>query len=823
MKLFFQNVWERYLIDRPLSPQNREQNSRFYKKYATIRQDRGGEAYSYHNVTATRLRTNGQKPIRLASNFANLRAFVSSWQKGLEVYVVSILLLSLNSVQAQTEKNITLKSVRLDQMGVDSTFSRTIQALNFNFDATDTVLFSPADEFLRLQSVQYLNPNELSFTVKILPGFQTLGPRTLVVANARFETKATANLTIEYRQWPKVKRAWLKLDTRLAADTLQLQAFGTTAADLILAGTGLFSNTEIKFDDPQIRVFNDPQHRVLLAPDSLLVQIVMDSKTPPAIGWQRFTIGNPYALEGEGKILVRSAEAPRITGPIGNFMPDGSEYLLEITGIYFSPNIRVTTLPPVDARRAVLVNPQKINLFLTLPIQQENRPYQVALTNPDGQTALSNYFFAMAKPLARAEVKSVTGRDLFAGQEALLEVTLRQKKLERLNFRSSYEVNFGSGRFPIERFKDDSTVVVRVQIPKASGEAALSEQHFTVNEVGQAPRWKGQISAKTPPTVTYMTSNRILHPLDTLQVLLKGTFLNGSKISLDDPELAIQMIEASEERLQFKVIAGRNIAFKEFGLILEKGGVKFPFPEFQVKVQPWEKFNRFIGLETAKIGALAPARLWSGREGSRPIKSGDFILVKFYSREIDPALGEQKVLVTGFLLDSVNTIRAEAIEPGLITITPGAEIITWRFRIRQPIRAGDRIEITVSNPGRQNRSSEYFDVTRHWYEAFRGSSSILLVKTPMSAAGGKTEILKNIAFGVNWLPWVNRKFVSFDASFIVGNPSTTDTSVNVEMGFGLSAIFLNYLQIGIGTNLSGTAFNHNYLFIGGRFKLPTLR
>jgi hypothetical protein len=126
----------------------------------------------------------------------------------------------------------------------------------------------------------------------------------------------------------------------------------------------------------------------------------------------------------------------------------------------------------------------------------------------------------------------------------------------------------------------------------------------------------------------------------------------------------------------------------------------------------------------------------------------------------------------------------------------------------------------ISNPGNQNHASELFFVDRRWYEAFSGSSSITLLKIPFNSENEQTEILKNIAFGVNWVPWVSRRYISFDGAFLVGNPATTDSTVNIEVGFGLSAVLWNHLQIGVGTNLTGGAFDQVYLFLGTRFKLP---
>ncbi|MBN2090770.1 hypothetical protein JW964_14250, partial [candidate division KSB1 bacterium] len=606
----------------------------------------------------------------------------------------------------------------------------------------------------------------------------------------------------------------------LQPDTLQLQAYSNTSADLMLKGEGFFPGTEIQFDDPNIQVLNDPQHRLIFPPDSMLVGLMVDVRKPPAIGLQKFRIKNPFTLEGEGRLLVRSAFSPKITGTINNYIPDGAETLLEVNGINFVPGSQVSTIPESQIFRTRFISTQKIELYLTLPIQQENTAYRIQVVNPDGQSAVSNYFFAMAKPLAPARAISATKRELFCGREELIEIVVRQRRLERLNPKNSYEINFGADRFPIERIKDDSTLVGRVIIPNCGSDTPLNYHNFTVKEVGQPAQWKGTLVAKAAPVVSYMTPNRIIHPMDTLQVMLKGAQLSGVKVTFDEPDVAVEMLEAADDRLRFKIIAGREISYQKFSLVLEKGNVKFEFPAYQIQVQEWEPFNRFIALETPVLGKISPQLLWSGKEQVIKIKSGDFILVKFYGRDIRSEAGIQKIHVTGFLLDSVNTIRAEAIENSVIKIGPGNEIITWRFRVRQQVRSGDRIEIVISNPGNQKRSSEYFYVERKWHEAFRGSTSIALLKIPMSSNQKKTEILNNIAFGINWIPWVNRKFISFDGSFLIGNPATTDSTVNLEIGLGFSAIILNHIQIGIGTNLTGDSFSDGFIFLGTRFKLP---
>jgi len=735
-------------------------------------------------------------------------------------FALLIILVWFSVIAAQPPRAISLDAVYLNQLTQNRTVTRTIYSLEARFNDQDRVVFVNKEEFLQIKAVRFLNENEISFDFEVLPEFQDLGPREVAVVDAVAQPKARATFEIIYQEWPRIESIEVRISGVASGDTLPIQRFGTTSAEMVLTGQGFFPQSQITFDDSKIKALNDAQNRLVFPPNRMSVRLLIDGKALPDIGYQRFTITNPYVLAGEGRLLVRGAEAPQITGAIANFIADDSEKKLEINGTNFSSAARVTTIPAFDKIRANLINTQKIDFYLTLPIQQENQAYRVVVTNPDGQTGISNFFFAMAKPLEPARAQSATRQTLFSGNPALIEVTAQQKKFERLSPKLSYEINFGANSFPVERLKNDSTLIARVQVPPAQGDAELNYHNFTVRVADQPVRWKGVLVAQTPPKVNYMTSNRIIHPSDTLQVMIKGSQLGGVNVSLEDPELAIQVLEAADDRIRFKVIAGQNIALKAFPLLLEKGNVKFQFDEFQIEVKEWEEFNKFVALETPAVGKIAPQRLWSGREMVIRIKSNDPILVKFYGREIDPTLGEQKIVVTGFLLDSVNTIRAQSIEKTLIKISHGNEVITWRFRIRQQIRSGDRIEIVISNPGNHNYASELFLVERHWFEAFSGTSSITLLKIPFGEEDAQTEILKNVAFGVNWVPWVNRRYISFDGAFLVGNPATTDSTVNIEVGFGLSAVLWNHVQIGVGTNLTGGAFEQVFMFLGTRFKLP---
>lgn len=733
---------------------------------------------------------------------------------------ISIFWITPLSSLAQPEQTVQIKPIFLGEAFEDTSFTCAVYSIDAEFTEGDTVLFSQKEEYLKITKVERINQNELNFNLRVLPGFQTLGPRDVFVVDQAGAKKIKAQLDIRYGPKPIIQTTRIISRRKVVQDTLQLESFGTTSAELALKGNGFFPGTKIQFDDPAIKALNEVQYSSIFTPDSLVVRLLINEKSRPEIGKQRFTLSNPFTKQIEGRIIVRSAMPPRITSPIGNFVAEGTEYLIRIRGLRFSKYCQVSTLPAEANCRSEFVHSREIKFYLTLPILQENKGYRLVVINPDGQADTASTFFAMAKPLAHARAISASNKELFAGQEARIEVALRLKKFESLSSKIGYEISFGSSRFPIEQIKNDSTIIAQVQLPPSNVDLPESFYNFTANPVGQSPRWKGSVRAKSPPKITYMTPNRILHPLDTLQVMIKGSYLNQTSIVLEDPELAAQVLEASDDRVRFNIIAGKNISLSSHPLMLKKGNVTFQFDKYRFEVREWEQFNKFVAIECRALGTLTANRLWSGEDRIFKIKSGDHITLKFYGREIAEELGIQKISVTGVVLDSTGAIRAEAVDKKVIAIGHSNEIIPWHFRVRQGIHSGERIEIIISNPGNQNRVAELFCVERHWFEAFRGAATFALLKIPTGAENKKTELLKNIGFGINWQPWADRPFIGFDGTFLVGNPSTTDTTINVEVGLGFSVVLWNYLQIGVGTNLTGDAFSESFVFLGTRFRLP---
>ncbi|MCK5737813.1 hypothetical protein KAH55_01475, partial [bacterium] len=509
---------------------------------------------------------------------------------------------------------------------------------------------------------------------------------------------------------------------------------------------------------------------------------------------------------------------PQITNTLGFLEPDGREIVLELRGVNFSKFADVRTEPACPNCRATVISTEKINLFLTLPVLQENKNYQILINNPDGQQAVKG-FTALAKRLDSAHAVSATKRALFSGQEALIAVALTLKRYERLNPNAGYELIMGGGAFRASQTRNDSTLIFQVRIPQAPLDTENTMHPFSVRVAGKAARWGGMLAAVTAPKVTGISENMIIHPTDTLQVILKGAYLENVVASFEDPELSIQVLESAGDRLRFNVIAGPDVALGTFPLVLNKDKVKFRLDEMPIHVRAWEQFDKFIGIETSAIGRIGGERLWTGHSTTIKIKSDDSILIRFYGPQINPELGIQKVRVRAVLLDSSNAMQPQVLTDQLIRVNPGKNTPGYSLPLRGRLSSGDWIELQVMNPGNMNRTMQLFFVERQWHEAFRGAISYSLIQVPFDS-DKESRFLGSLGFGINYIPWVNRPFISFDWDFMIGNPVSTAESVNVDVGMGVSVILWNYLQLGIGTNFSGSPFSEPFIYLGSRLALP---
>ncbi|RPH93361.1 MAG: hypothetical protein EHM72_16405 [Calditrichaeota bacterium] len=302
--------------------------------------------------------------------------------------------------------------------------------------------------------------------------------------------------------------------------------------------------------------------------------------------------------------------------------------------------------------------------------------------------------------------------------------------------------------------------------------------------------------------------------------MIKGKNLQNAVVLVEDPELTFTILENRNDLIRLVAVAGPHTVMGQYSLEIRIQEVSFQFKEYSITVQPWQPFREFIAFNVTSCGDLPPEECFTGSGKHHAIETHDAITVRLSPDKIGPEFGRQKVYIHGMLTDSSNTIRAEAFDSRMITVEPGEGVITWRWRVRDRIRAGDRIEISLRNPGNQNRITEYFVVVPHWSEAFHGSTSFVLFKLPIGSSAQKTQILNSIGLGISYQPFLKKRFFECDASFIVGNAKTEQNDMMVEVNFGLSAIFWQYLQVGVGSNLTGTAFSRAFMFVGTRFKLP---
>jgi hypothetical protein len=272
--------------------------------------------------------------------------------------------------------------------------------------------------------------------------------------------------------------------------------------------------------------------------------------------------------------------------------------------------------------------------------------------------------------------------------------------------------------------------------------------------------------------------------------------------------------------IRLVAISGRHVAYGSYPLELRIQDVPFQFENYMLDIKPWMDFSDYISFHVTSVGELSDTTTFRGPVVQHPMQAQDAITVKIDTRKIREDFGEQKVHISGVLADSSNSIRAEAYDARLISVGPGSDVITWRLRVREKIRSGDRIEITLRNPGNLNKITEFFSVEPHWSEAFHGSTSFILFKIPFGSENEKTEILNSIGLGISYQPFIKKDFLELDASFIVGNAKTENNNIGVQVSFGLSGIFWQHLQVGLGTNLTGAAFSKQFLFVGTRFKIP---
>ena len=697
--------------------------------------------------------------------------------------------------------------------------TRSLYSLDARFSASDTIMFLHKPKRLQILRVDSLSTHELSFVVQVDSGFYDFDSHVLVVLDTNFSRKILDTLVVRYSRPPRIDRVLLSRAGEETEGVLRLAVAGRTMAYMTILGDGLFRTSQVEFDDPNIKVLNTPGWRADDPPRLITVGLEIDG-AKVEVGPKRFRVKNKYAMESWGEILVQSPYPPRIFSRVRSFVADGSERIITLLGDNFHRGLRASLLPPDGLARVRFKSRGQVEVLLGLPVLEQSKSYRLILTNPDGQADTTAFFTVQAKPLGRARVKTIEKGSIFYGKETRVVFAISGDDSRKFSKKRSYEINIEGNRFPVLAVLDDSTCEAVIRIEEGETSQLINRHVFTIREVDGPPRWRGELFCRPAPKLTYMSPQRIIHPVDTLTIVFKGKNLEGVSMYVEDPELAFEIKENRGDLLRVRAIAGRFVSPGSYPIELRIDGVPFVFENYRLEIQPWQPFHEYVGIEISSLGFIPPKKLWRGSGVAHLIEASDAINVRFFGGKIREELGTQKVIISGVLMDSSNTIRAEAFDRRLIEISKGTDIVNWHWRVRERVRSGDRIEITLRNPGGQNKVTEVFYVKPHWSEAFHGSTSFILFKIPFGGGEASTEIFRSMGIGISYQPFTGQKFLAFDGSFILGNVNKGDNNLSVEVGIGFSVILWSHLQIGIGTNLTGSSFNHGFTFVGTRFKLP---
>ncbi|NOY60041.1 MAG: hypothetical protein GXO75_14090 [Calditrichaeota bacterium] len=722
-------------------------------------------------------------------------------------------------IYGQKNTSVDLEPIVLSNYEKGQSFTRSIYSIDSRFSSTDTVLFLTKVKHIQIANVDSISRHEMAVTVHIDSGFIAFGRHSIVVIDTLANRKMIANLTIRYAKPPSVDEMIIKQNGRTKKDTLKLSSSGRTFVFLSLKGNGLFRTSHIQFDDPKIKTLNSPGWRSDNPPTELTVGLEIDGNDVE-IGTRRFRVENEFSMEGWGEILLKSSNPPQVISRVKSFIADGLEKEFTIRGDHFYRGIRASLLPADGVARAEYHSSNQIKVYLNLPILERSQSYRLVLTNPDGQADTTSFFTVRSKPLGRARVKTIDKGSIFYGKKARVVFALDAQSGWRLVKKSFYEVNIEGNRFPVISVIDDSTCEAIILLHKDDSASLLNRHVFTINRVDSPPRWKGTLIARPAPEISYLSPLRTIHAVDTLLLVLKGKNFKNVSLYIEDPEVTFKITENRGDLIMATAIAGKFVSPDSYPLEMRIDGVQFEFNPYRIEIQPWQPFNEYVGLETTSLGFISPQKLWRGSGVSHLIEASDGINIKIFANKIREELGEQKIEISGVLMDSSNTIRAEAFDKKMISISKGTAIKSWHWRVRERVRSGDRIEITLQNPGGQNKVTETFFVKPHWSESFHGSTSFILFKMPFGGGEATTEIFRSVGIGISYIPVKEQQFLAFDGSFILGNVAKGDANLSVEVGLGLSVILWHHLQVGMGTNLTGRSFDHGFLFVGTRFKLP---
>lgn len=728
-----------------------------------------------------------------------------------------LILLAVFVLSSYADTVLNLDPVKMSDTNSRHFVRRTLYSLDLNTSAQDTAMFVRKPKGLHILNVDSVHSHEMSLVFLVDSGFVDFRAHDLAVLDEHNHKKLLARLNVRYNDIPRIEEIIIRSGRGESNDTLQLSTQDKTFATMRLTGEGFFETSHIVFDDPAIQTVEDAGWRICNPPHEFQVGLEIDSKNV-TVGSKTFHIKNEYAIENFGRIFIRGAFAPKVLGRIPGFVADGHIKHITLRGKHFSPGVEVTLLPQQGFVHTEYVSPAKINLDVNLPMLERSKSYRFVVRNPDGRADTTSYFTARTTPLSPARAEPIEHSTIFRGKRVYTLFTVETGDGWRLSSQNSYEITIDGDRFPVIRVVSDSTCEAIIKLEDEDTPSILNQHIFTINQIDRPARWRGVIKSKPSPKIYYMSENRVIHPVDTLDIVLKGQHLDDAIVFIDDPDVTFNVQENRGDLVRLTVCAGKHVSFGSYPLELRIDDVPFRFEKYKIDVKRWQPFREFVRFKVSGESELPKHEVFIKSTNPYPIKANDAIQINIDKNKIARDGGIQKSKIYGVLMDSSNTIRAHAYDNKTVLASHGTDVITWRWRIRERIRSGDRIEITLSNPGGLGKITRVFVVQQHWSEKFHGSTSFVLVKLPFGP-DQETQVLNSVGLGITYKPYAKMKFLELDGSFIIGSPTSTKSGSSVDVGFGLSAILWHHLQVGFGTNLTGHSFNSLYMFLGTRFKV----
>jgi hypothetical protein len=721
------------------------------------------------------------------------------------------------AVFAQNSRSVQLAPITVPRLAQSWQEARTIYSIDYRFSSRDTVLFSTKKSGLSIMRVDSIGPSELSCDFSFAPGFSDFGVHDLFVLSPNGEKKATIQMEVRLGQMPDVDYVTLYQSRRMQRDTLRLSTSGRTLAAMVIHGKALLADIKVEFDESSIRV-TESSWRYGLGTDSLRVSLEVDGKNV-ALGGHTFRIKSPFGPEGFGRLWLQGEYPPRLSSAIPTLFADGKERKIRVNGDNLYKGLQASLLPAEGVAAVEVLSVNTVDATITLPVLDHPTSYRLVVANADGQADTSNYFIGQAMPLSSARVRNIEDGVLFLNRKTRVVLGVDVAGNRRLARSKSYELKIDDDRFPVTQVLDDSTCEVDLLLTLKQNKSFLDRQTFTLAEAANPPSWKGVLESKRPPAIQSISGQRILHPLDTLALVIKGSQLEKAVLNVDDPDVHFKVLEDRNDLLRVQVSSTRSVKSGVYPLEVRLYDIPFRFEAFPLSIQPWQSLHEYCRLEMASSAGPANALKWSNT--LRAMNSDDAIRVRILPTQLAEGGGMQKIEINGVLLDSSNTVRSESLDKKYFAVERDQEAVVWQWRPKVRGRSGERIEISLRNPGDQNRLQQTFIIKRRWYEAFQPSTSFVLFKIPMGGGQATTEILRSIGIGMSYQPTWMQKFMSADVSFILGNITSDTNNFSMQTALGVSVIFWNYLQVGLGTNLAGESKSPMFVFVGSRFRLPS--